>query len=82
MSEPPQQLREGRFRLERVLGSGGMGEVHLAEDTTLHRKVAIKSVRADLCEDVEVRKRIERECLLHAKVGPHSNIVTLYDRFE
>ncbi len=82
MSGPPQQLREGRFRLERVLGSGGMGEVHLAEDTTLHRKVAIKSVRADLCEDAEVRKRIERECLLHAKVGPHTNIVTLYDRFE
>lgn len=79
---PPATLQAGRFQLGRALGTGGMGEVRLAEDTLLHRKVAIKSVRADLGEDPEVRQRIARECQLHATVGPHPNIVTIYDRFE
>lgn len=71
-----------RFRLRKSLGAGGMGEVYLAEDSKLQRQVAIKSIRPDLCKDQEIRKRIERECLLHAKVGPHPHVVTLYDKFE
>jgi eukaryotic-like serine/threonine-protein kinase len=71
-----------RFRTLKTLGSGGMGDVHLAEDSALRRQVAIKSIRTELCQDPEVRKRIERECLLHAKIGTHPHIVTLYDRME
>ncbi|MDX9975625.1 MAG: serine/threonine-protein kinase, partial [FCB group bacterium] len=71
-----------RFVFKHSLGVGGMGEVYLAEDSSLRRPVAIKTIRPDLSRDPEVRKRIERECLLHAKVGPHPHIVTLYDKFE
>ncbi len=71
-----------RFRVIKSLGAGAMGSVCLAEDTELHRRVAIKSVKQELSRDSEFRKRIERECLLHAKVGPHPHIVTLFDRFE
>jgi len=69
----------GRYQMERSLGSGGMGDVFLASDTRLPRKVAIKKVKASLSHDDMVRKRIERECALHATVGTHPHIVTLYD---
>jgi predicted Ser/Thr protein kinase len=71
-----------RFIFKKSLGVGGMGEVYLAEDSALRRLVAIKTIRPDLCKEPEVRKRIERECLLHAKVGAHPHIVTLYDKLE
>lgn len=74
--------QESRFRILRCIGSGGMGDVHLAEDSKLRRLVAIKTIRSDLCKDEEIRKRIERECLLHAKIGAHPHIVTLFDRLE
>ena len=68
-----------RYKIIRLLGQGGMGDVYLAEDTQLPRKVAIKLVRKEFLENEEVNKRIERESKLHAKIGTHSNIVTLYD---
>lgn len=71
-----------RFRYVTSLGSGAVGSVCLAEDTNLHRKVAIKTFNPEVSRDPEFRKRIERECLLHAKVGPHTHIVTLFDRIE
>ncbi|GMV99450.1 MAG: hypothetical protein AMXMBFR84_05890 [Candidatus Hydrogenedentota bacterium] len=76
------QLVAGRYRIVKALGAGGMGEVFLAEDQTLNRPVALKTIRQDLCTNEQIRKRIERECLLHAKVGAHPNIVTLYDKLE
>ena len=83
MTPPPSDgdpdLLLGRYRLERSLGSGGMGDVFLASDTRLPRQVAIKKVKDTLSHDGMVRKRIERECALHATVGTHPNIVTLYD---
>lgn len=78
---PPPELTE-RFRIVRCLGSGGMGDVYLAEDASLRRFVAIKSIRREMCRQPEFRKRIERECLLHAKIGSHPHIVTLFDRIE
>jgi serine/threonine-protein kinase len=75
-------LDSDRFRFIASLGAGAMGSVSLAEDTKLHRHVAIKSVKHELSRDPEFRKRLERECLLHAKVGPHPHIVTLFDRIE
>jgi eukaryotic-like serine/threonine-protein kinase len=73
------ELVLGRYKLEHSLGSGGMGDVFFATDMRLPRKVAIKKVKEALSHDEMVRKRIERECALHAAVGTHPNIVTLHD---
>jgi serine/threonine protein kinase len=74
--------KQPRFANERRLGAGGMGDVFLADDVMLRRRVAIKRVTAALLENPDIRARIERECLLHARVGAHPHIVTLFDRIE
>ena len=76
---PALKLPGHRYRIIRKLGSGSMGEVHLAEDTKLHRRVAIKSIRADRTAAGQILRRIKRECLLHARIGAHPHIVTLFD---
>jgi len=75
-------LIAGRYRLLRPLGEGGMGNVYLADDLVLARQVAVKTVRPELSGNEEVRSRIKRECRLHAAIGAHPNIVTLYDTVE
>lgn len=67
---------EGRYRIERLIGSGGMGEVWLAEDRRLGRWVAIKLLRDGSAGDVD--REIEREARLTARLQ-HPNIVAIYD---
>jgi len=69
-------LRIGRYRVLNHLGGGGSAEVYAAEDTLLHRKVALKVLRGD-ADDQQVR-RFEREARL-ASLLNHPNVVTLYD---
>lgn len=76
------RLLQGRYRVTRCLGSGGMGDVFLAEDLRLGRLVAVKSLKQEYCKMTEVRKRIERECVMHAQLGAHPSVITLYDRIE
>jgi eukaryotic-like serine/threonine-protein kinase len=68
-----------RYLLKRPLGEGGMGHVYLADDQFLVRQVAVKTVRPELSGNEEVRERIRSECRLHAAIGTHPHIVTLYD---
>jgi serine/threonine protein kinase len=51
----------GRYRVLEKIGRGGMGEVFLAEDTSLHRHVALKFLPPEMQKDAEARKRFIRE---------------------
>ncbi len=67
-----------RFKIISLLGRGGMGEVYLAEDTKLRRKVAIKSLPAGLMGDDRAKKRLIREARAAAMLN-HPNICPIYE---
>ncbi len=71
----------GHYRIIEMLGSGGMGEVYLAEDTELNRKVALKFLPHQLCHDADCRSRFKREAQTAAKLN-HFNIVTIHEVSE
>jgi serine/threonine protein kinase len=77
--EPRQALRGqfGRYRIERLLGRGGMGAVYLAHDPELDRLVALKVPDLDRA-DGELRKRFQREACAAAALH-HPNLCPVYD---
>jgi serine/threonine protein kinase/Tfp pilus assembly protein PilF len=68
----------GRFRIISLLGKGGMGEVWLAEDTDLHRKVAVKLLLKEITANGERLRRFEREARAASALN-HPNIITIYE---
>jgi serine/threonine protein kinase len=70
-----------QYRIVRPLGSGGMGEVFLAEDSRLKRRVALKFLSPGLANDDNLRQRFIREAQAAAALN-HPNIVTVYDAGE
>jgi tetratricopeptide (TPR) repeat protein/predicted Ser/Thr protein kinase len=71
----------GRYRVDGVLGEGGMGTVYLAHDDKLDRRVALKVVRGDRLAQADGRARMSREAKTMAKLA-HVNVVTVYDTGE
>jgi len=69
---------DGRFRVEKLLGGGGMGLVYLAEQVSLGRKVALKVLREDLPLTANVGERFRREALLLSSVE-HPGVVRVID---
>jgi serine/threonine-protein kinase len=72
---------DGRYRILRRLGSGGMANVYLAEDTELGRRVAIKILNDRYANDELFVERFRREAKSAAGLS-HPNIVSIYDRGE
>jgi serine/threonine-protein kinase len=70
---------DGRYRIERRIGAGGMANVYLAEDETLGRRVAIKVLHQRYAEDSQFVERFLREASAAARLN-HPNIVQVYDR--
>ena len=74
-------LFDGRYRIVRKLGAGGMADVYLAEDQELGRRVAIKILNDRHANDEQFIERFRREAKNAAALN-HPNIVSIYDRGE
>jgi serine/threonine protein kinase len=68
----------GRYEIRSKLGEGGMGEVYLAEDTRLHRKVALKILPSERTANKDRMRRFEQEAQAAAALN-HPNIAHTYE---
>ncbi len=66
------------YRIVKQIGAGGMGEVYLAEDTKLDRRVALKILPAEFAADRERARRFEQEAFAASSLN-HPNILTIYE---
>jgi hypothetical protein len=78
LSLPVERTIEGRYRLDRLLGRGGMGAVYNATDLRLQREVAVKILSGSMFGNVRALRRFEREAQAAARLR-HPNIVTVHD---
>jgi serine/threonine protein kinase len=72
------ERRISHYRIQSLLAKGGMGEVYVAEDETLQRKVALKSIRAEFRLDRELRGRFLREARVLSQLD-HPGICRVFD---
>lgn len=70
--------RLGRYEIRAKLGAGGMGEVYLAHDTRLSRKVAVKVLPADVVNHPQLLHRFEQEAQAASSLN-HQNIITIHE---
>lgn len=77
----PGSLFDGRYRIVRRLGQGGMARVFLAQDESLHRQVAVKVLADRHSDDPHFIERLQREARAAARLN-HPNIVQVYDQSQ
>jgi beta-lactam-binding protein with PASTA domain/tRNA A-37 threonylcarbamoyl transferase component Bud32 len=77
----PGALFDGRYRIQRRLGKGGMARVYLAEDESLDRQVAIKILADRHSDDPHFVERFQREARAAARLN-HPNLVQIYDQAQ
>lgn len=77
-SQSPVARQIGQYQVLSKLGAGGMGEVFLARDTRLDRKVAIKMLPAEFTQDPSRLRRFEQEARAASALN-HPNIITIYE---
>lgn len=75
------QLVANRFRILRLLGRGGMGEVYEAFDEKLRTRIALKTLRPELVGDEDARRRFEREIRVSQQLT-YDGLCRVYDLFE
>jgi eukaryotic-like serine/threonine-protein kinase len=75
----PEEIVDGRYRVVRRIGSGGMADVWLAADTELDRQVALKVLHENFARDREFVERFRREASSAAGLQ-HPNVVGVFDR--
>ncbi|MFY9342755.1 MAG: serine/threonine-protein kinase [Planctomycetota bacterium] len=71
----------GRYRLLRLIGSGGMGTVHEATDTELGRRVVLKTLRPGFAASTDARERLRREARVLGRLE-HPNLTKVIDLLE
>ncbi|MCB9597206.1 MAG: serine/threonine protein kinase [Sandaracinaceae bacterium] len=81
--EPPEdpllgRVIDGRYRIEKQIGEGGMGVVYMATHTVLQKKLALKVLRGDGSKDAEVVQRFMQEAQAATSIG-HQNIIDISD---
>jgi eukaryotic-like serine/threonine-protein kinase len=74
----PAGTKLGRYEIRSKIGAGGMGEVYLAEDTQLHRKVALKVLPAEVAANKDRMRRFNQEATAAAALN-HPNIAHIYE---
>ena len=72
------QTQLGRYEIRSLLGAGGMGEVYLAQDTSLNRKVALKVLPVDVAANADRMRRFKQEATAAASLN-HPNIAHIYE---
>src|SRR6185503_2235862 len=79
VSRSDTQVLPRRYANARRIGIGGMGEILLADDTTLDRPVVLKLLSEDYARDESLRRRFLREANAAARLSGHPHVVTVYD---
>jgi len=74
----PGDCVSGRYRIVRLIGRGGMGEVYEAEDLELRTRVALKTMRSDVTRDEASLARLRREVELARRIA-HPNVCRIFD---
>ncbi len=78
LSLPVERIIENKYKLEKLIGKGGMGAVYQALDLRLSRKVAVKVLHGSMFGNKDSIRRFEKEAKIIARLN-HPNIIAIYD---